>query len=106
MKNKPNPQHSILLQNAHNQVVRLEGAENYTRFIFDDGRTQLMSYSLKMYNNSLEFPFIRVSKSCIVNLQFYKNFCSINKKILLSDGAEIQVSRRRLGEVSKFIVFT
>lgn len=104
MKNKPNPQHSILLQNAHTQVIRLEGAENYTKFIFDDGRTKLMSYTLKNYDDTLNFPFVRVSKSCIVNIHFCSNFCEDNKRIKLSDGCEIQISRRRLGEVSKYIV--
>lgn len=105
MKNKPNLQHSFLLQNAHSQVIRLEGAENYTKFIFDDGRTKLMSYTLKNYDNTLNFPFIRVNKSCIININFCLSLCQVNKRVQLSDGTEIQISRRRLGEVSKFIAF-
>lgn len=104
MKNKPNPQHSILLQNAQSQVIRLEGAENYTKFIFDDGRTKLMSYTLKNYDDTLNFPFIRVNKSCIININFCLSLCQENKRVQLSDGAEIQISRRRFDNVIKNII--
>jgi two-component system LytT family response regulator len=104
MQNKPNPKHSQLIQNAPNQVIRLEGVENYTRFIFDDGSTKLMSYTLKKYDTKLNFPFVRVNKSCIVNFNFCLSLCQINKRIQLIDGSEIQISRRRFEEVLKNVV--
>jgi DNA-binding LytR/AlgR family response regulator len=103
MKNKPHPKHFAIIKNANYQVIRLEGLQNYTKFIFGDGSIKLMSYSLKNYDNSLNFPFIRVSKSCIVNLSFFSKICSENKKINLIDGSEIQISRRRFNEVLKNI---
>ncbi len=101
MKNQPHQKHKLLLQNAHFQVVRLEGLQNYTKFIFQDGSERLMSYTLKNYSESLTFPFLRVSKSCIVNLYFCQNISSESKKIMFKNGSEIQVSRRRFEEVCK-----
>ena len=104
MKNQPHSKHRILLQNAHNQVVRLEGVDNYTKFFLENGDTKLMSYSLKNYQESLSFPFLRVSKSCIVNLHYFSNISTEKKRIHLTDGSEIQISRRRFDDVLKMIV--
>jgi DNA-binding LytR/AlgR family response regulator len=100
MKNKPRQNHLWLIENAKDEVIKLEAIQNYTKFIFEDGSSRLMSYTLKNYQNSLEFPFVRVSKSCIVNLNFCSDFSPETKKIWISDGSEIQISRRRLIEVS------
>lgn len=104
MKNKPRPKHFTLLQNACYQVIRLEGVENYTKFILNDGSIKLMSYTLKNYDNTLNFPFLRVSKSCIVNILFCSSVCQANKRIQLIDGSEIQISRRRFDNVIRNIV--
>jgi two-component system LytT family response regulator len=101
MKNKPRPKHSLLIENAEYEVIRLEAIQNYTKFVFENGRFIMMSYTLKNYQNSLEFPFVRVSKSCIVNLNFCSAFSAESKRIWITDGSEIQISRRRLLEVSE-----
>jgi DNA-binding LytR/AlgR family response regulator len=103
MKNQPHPKHLFLLQNAYYQVIKLEANENYTKFFLENGTTKMMSYSLKNYQNHFNHPFIRVNKSCIVNLSYYLNICSENKTIQLKDGSKIKVSRRRMEEVLKNI---
>ncbi|MCP9749112.1 LytTR family transcriptional regulator DNA-binding domain-containing protein [Lacihabitans sp. CS3-21] len=100
MKNKPRQNHLLLIENAKDDVIKLEAIQNYTKFVFEDGSSRLMAYTLKNYQNSLEFPFVRVSKSCIVNLNFCSDFSPKTKRIWISDGSEIQISRRRLLEVS------
>ena len=103
MKNKPRQNHLLLIENAKDEVIKLEGIQNYTKFIFEDGSSRLMSYTLKNYQNSLEFPFVRVSKSCIVNLSFCSYFSAKDKRICVAAGAFITISRRRLSEVLKNI---
>ncbi|GAB2643925.1 hypothetical protein GCM10027035_42650 [Emticicia sediminis] len=103
MKNKPSKKHLQLLQSPDNQIIRLEGALNYTKFILSNGKTVMMSYTLKNYQETLNFPFVRVSKSCFVNIHFCSSYCQENKRIQLIDGSEIQISRRRFDNVLKNI---
>ncbi|MFN3848538.1 MAG: LytTR family transcriptional regulator DNA-binding domain-containing protein [Spirosomataceae bacterium] len=103
MKNSPSRKHLDLLQDARKQVIKLVADANYTVFYLGDGKSAVMSYSLKNYQNYLNYPFVRVSKSCIVNLHFLESFCTENKKIQLKDGSEIRVSRRRFEEVCRNI---
>ncbi|GGD49589.1 hypothetical protein GCM10011514_12200 [Emticicia aquatilis] len=105
MKNKPSKKHQQLLQNPDNQIIRLEGVLNYTKFILSNGKTVMMSYTLKNYQETLDLPFVRVSKSCIINIDFISTFCKENKKISLIDGSEIQISRRRFDSVLKGISY-
>lgn len=68
MKNTPSRKPLQLLQDARKQLIKLVADANYTVFHLGDGKSAVMSYSLKNYQNYLNYPFVRVSKSCIVNL--------------------------------------
>lgn len=103
MKNRPSKKHEVLLKDAENHIVRLEADTNYTIFYLQGGRTHVMSYSLKNYQEALAYPFVRVNKSCIINVQFLHKFYSSEKRVLLQDGSEFQISRRRFDEVCKNI---
>ncbi|MFY7912950.1 MAG: LytTR family transcriptional regulator DNA-binding domain-containing protein [Emticicia sp.] len=103
MKNRPSRKHETLLKDASKQIIRLQADTNYTIFYMQSGQTQVMSYSLKNYQDALTFPFIRVNKSCIINLHFFRNIDATSKKILLKDGSEFQISRRRFEEVCRNI---
>lgn len=103
MKNVPSKKHSNLLQNADSVVIKLQADINYTVFFLDDGQKALMAYSLKNYQQYLSYPFVRVNKSCIINLMYLKSIDQKNKKIELKDGSEVQISRRRMEEVLKNI---
>lgn len=103
MKNKLSRKHETLLKDAPRQIIRLEADTNYTIFYLYSGKRQVMSYSLKNYQEALTYPFVRVNKSCIINLNFFRNIDASSKKILLKDGSEFQISRRRFDEVCKNI---
>lgn len=92
---KPHRQHRNLLQRAVFDIVRLESNLNYTFFILQSGKKELMSYTLSMYSQMLPDGFIRVSKSCIVNKKFIKSLDQLEKKIIMTDKVELMVSRRR-----------
>jgi two-component system LytT family response regulator len=74
-------------------IIRLEAERNYTRFVLVDGRKILTSKNLSFYELLLPESFVRVHKSCIINpcLIIQKN----KTHIRMSDGAEVEVSRRK-----------
>ncbi|WP_149242891.1 LytR/AlgR family response regulator transcription factor [Dyadobacter sp. 32] len=52
-------------------IVQVVGEENYSRFVFQDGKSLLSSKTLKNYESQLTpFGFIRVHKSHLVNMVF------------------------------------
>lgn len=79
------------------EIVRLEGSGNYTKFFLKDGTKMLVSRTLKEYETLLDGQaFVRVHKSCIVNLEFVRKFF-IKKEgeLELIDGQQVKISRRR-----------
>ncbi|MCE7042898.1 LytTR family DNA-binding domain-containing protein [Dyadobacter sp. CY312] len=63
-----------------NLIVYIEGEDNYSRFIFQDGSSLLSSRTLKYFERQLEpFGFIRVHKSHLVNIIFVE-------KLITRDG--------------------
>ncbi len=79
------------------EIVRLEGAGNYTNFFLKDGTRMLVSRTLKEYELLLDGQaFVRVHKSCIVNLGFVRKFFVKKEgELELADGQQVKISRRR-----------
>jgi two-component system LytT family response regulator len=72
-------------------IVRLKGNGNFTDLFLVDGSKKMVCRFLKHFSEILPFPFIRVHKSHIININFVKSY---NKGgfITLQDNAEIEVS--------------
>lgn len=79
------------------EIVRLEGSGNYTNFFLKDGTKMLVSRTLKEYEILLDGQaFVRVHKSCIVNLGFVRRFFVKKEgELELTDGQQVKISRRR-----------
>lgn len=79
------------------EIVRLEGSGNYTNFFLKDGTRMLVSRTLKEYETLLDGgAFVRVHKSCIVNLEFVRKFFVKKEgELELADGQQVKISRRR-----------
>jgi two-component system, LytTR family, response regulator len=79
------------------EIVRLEGCGNYTNFFLKDGTKMLVSRTLKEYETLLDSQaFVRVHKSCIVNLSFVRKFYVKKEgELELIDGQQVKISRRR-----------
>jgi len=79
------------------EIVRLEGSGNYTNFFLRDGTKMLVSRTLKEYEALLDGQaFVRVHKSCIVNLGFVRKFFVKKEgELELTDGQQVKISRRR-----------
>ncbi|MFD1141247.1 LytR/AlgR family response regulator transcription factor [Larkinella insperata] len=79
------------------EIVRLEGSGNYTNFFLKDGTRMLVSRTLKEYEDLLDGEaFVRVHKSCIVNLCYVRRFYVKKEgELELNDGQQVKISRRR-----------
>jgi two-component system LytT family response regulator len=82
-------------------IVRLEGASNYTCFVLATGRKIMTSRNLSFYEPLLTETFVRAHKQSILNRLYITRFN--RKQIVMRDGFVIQVSRRKRKEVKNFI---
>ncbi|MEA5459997.1 LytTR family DNA-binding domain-containing protein [Arcicella sp. LKC2W] len=79
-----------------NQIIMLKGISNYTCFYLKNGTQRLTSHTLKYYENQLESKgFLRVHRGFIVNQQCIVKHDSYNSQLLLTDGYEVEISRRK-----------
>lgn len=72
-------------------IVRLKGNGNFTDLHLVDGSKKMVCRFLKHFSEILPFPFLRVHKSHIINVNFVKAY---NKGgfITLQDESEIEIS--------------
>ena len=76
------------------EIVRCEANSNYTTFYLNEGKKFISSKTLKEYEKLLEeYPFFRVHKSHLVNLNYILNFSGTS--LILKNGHTVEVSRRK-----------
>ena len=82
------------------EIIRLESERNYTDFHLTNNRTVVVTRSLKEYEELLTpLGFFRVHHSHIVNLnQITRYVRGEGGYVILSDGSNVDVSRRRKEE--------
>ena len=82
------------------EIIYCEAERSYTVFHLDNGRTVTVSKPLLEYDQLLrDTSFLRIHKSFLVNLLHVKEYQRGEGGIvILSDGAEIEVSRRKKEE--------
>ncbi|RYY67053.1 MAG: LytTR family transcriptional regulator, partial [Chitinophagaceae bacterium] len=85
------------------EIVRLEGESNYTRFFFTEKRPILTSKTLKDFEDILNsHGFLRIHKSHIVNRQHITNL-SGDGILTMVDESKVEISRRRRSEISELL---
>jgi two-component system, LytTR family, response regulator len=90
------------------EIVYCEANRSYTVFHFTNNKPVIISKPLFDYDRLLtETSFLRVHKSFLINLMHVKEYVrGEGGTIIMSDGAEIEVSRRKkeqfLGRVKDF----
>lgn len=79
------------------QIVRLKADGNYTTFYLVDGNKFLVSKPIREYEALLEnLGFYRVHQSSIVNLNLIEKYIRGEGGIIvMEDGSEVEVARRR-----------
>lgn len=82
-------------------IIWLESMGAYTKFQVEGQKPIIVSKGLGEYEDLLsEFSFLRVHQSSIVNLHHIKKYVKGDGgQLWMSDGAEIEVSRRKKDEV-------
>ena len=84
-------------------ILRFEGYQKYTKIHISDGRTLLSSNNIGKFGNMLaEYGFYTTHKSHIINTSYvtrYKN----EGVVILSDGSEVPVSRRKKQEFLNYL---
>jgi DNA-binding LytR/AlgR family response regulator len=86
---------------AWQEVIRLEGSKNYTVFVLANGHRHISAKTIGNYEAFLPRDFVRVHKGCIVHQGRIKKVCKVTKTIILTDGFERRVARRRWAVLMK-----
>ncbi|MEZ5045439.1 MAG: LytTR family DNA-binding domain-containing protein [Chitinophagaceae bacterium] len=87
-----------------NEIVSLQGQDNYTKIVFLNKPAILVSKTIKEYEDLDKNTFFRIHKSAIINLNHLKSFFSHDGgTVVLTDGSEFSVSRRRIKEFKEKI---
>ena len=86
---------------AVNDILRCESEHNYTTFYVVKDKPLMVSKTLKEYEDLLkEYGFERVHQSHLVNLKHVKSLIKKDSGfILMKDGTEIPISRRKKEQV-------
>jgi two-component system LytT family response regulator len=81
-------------------VILLEGDINYTIFHLEDGKQQVVAHSIKFFETFLEtHGFLRVHRSYMINPNHVKNLNKNEYKVIMNNGIEAIISRRRINMI-------
>jgi len=82
---------------AVDSILYCMASSNYTTLVLKDKQKLIVSRTLKEIEEMLEeYPFLRIHHSCLVNLNEIKKYTrGEGGTLLMSDGAEVDVSRSK-----------
>ncbi len=91
----------VLIEN----VVMMRAYINYTVLYMKDGSTKLVTRTIKYFESSLEsHGFIRIHRSYIINPKYIVGQDSETDMLLMSNGQEVVISRRKKRIMKGFMV--
>jgi two-component system LytT family response regulator len=81
-------------------IIHCLGDTNYTHIHLKDGQKILSSKSLKVYEEMLApHNFFRIHKSHLINMSYLTKYVKgEGGKVIMTDGSELEVSRRKKEE--------
>jgi len=84
-------------------IIRCESDNNYTNFYLKTRECILVTKTLKEYEETLSGThFIRVHQSHLINIMFVERYIKGDGgSIIMTDGSEVEISRRRKDEFLK-----
>lgn len=112
MKPQSNEPKKIILSTSEgmhivevDNIIRCEAEDYYTKFFLNDGKSIMVSRTLKENEEILsEYHFIRTHKSHLINIRYVKSFLKIDGgSIQMTDGTLIPVSRRKREQVMNIL---
>jgi len=84
-------------------IIRLEGEGNYTKFFFADKTSLLITYTLKSYEDVLiNYGFLRVHKSHLINKAHIINYMP-DGMLTMTDLSKVEISRRRREDILEIL---
>lgn len=87
-----------------NEIVRLEADSSYTHIYTSGKKKFTASKTLKYFEEMLEdHGFIRTHKSHLINPSFIERINGDHTMVYLTDGSEVEVSRRKKDEMKAII---
>ncbi len=86
-------------------ILHIESNSNYSKIYFNDNRTLTVTKLLKDFEDMLvPYNFYRVHNSHLINLNYIQKYLRGNGgKVIMQDGTEIEVARRKKEEFLKMI---
>ncbi|MDQ3111145.1 MAG: LytTR family DNA-binding domain-containing protein [Bacteroidota bacterium] len=85
------------------EIIRLQGNGNFTDIFLKDGSKKMACRFLKHYDEILSYPFIRVHKSHIINVECVKSYHkNSGGYVVLSDKSEVDISANYKEEFLKY----
>jgi two-component system LytT family response regulator len=86
------------------EIIYIQGIDNISKVYLENGKTILLSKSLKHFENILDNTFFRSHKSWIVNLIHINELDTSKTNLLLSNnGIKIPISIRNINKFKKRI---
>lgn len=79
---------------SSDEIMLIEAAENYSIICLHSGKRLIVARTLKKYEEELHQQFFRVNRSALINLRCIQQ--SFDDQVLLSNGQQLTISRRRL----------
>lgn len=108
--NKNGPQKIILPSKDElfvadiSEIIRCEATGNYTIFYIKDKQPQLVTKTLKEFDDLLcGIKFLRVHKSHLINLEFVERYLPKDSQAIMKDGSRVEISRRRKDIFLKYL---
>ena len=93
----------VLIKN----VIFLKGNINYSTVYLEDGKTKMLSHTLKFYEEFLcTHGFLRVHRAFLINPNYVMEYCEEKEVVKMKNGHEANISRRRKGAMKGFWGFT
>lgn len=75
------------------EIIRLQGNGNFTDIYLKDGSKKMACRFLKHYDENLTYPFVRVHRSHIINVECVKSYHkNSGGSVILSDNSEVDIS--------------
>jgi len=102
----------ILIPDSHgfdvlffNDIIRLEADASYTKVITIEGKSVIVSRTLKDFEDILpKNKFFRTHKSYLINLKYVKKYSNNNGCfVIMADGCKVEISRRKATEFNQRI---
>jgi len=102
-----NEANTLVLPTSHgfnvleiDDIIRLEAEGCYTKIIYKNGKTTIISRTLKDFEEAIpKEKLFRIHKSHMINLKYIKEYSKISGNfVTMTDGSRIEISRRKAPE--------